>query len=148
MHFSAAHDALYLPKAALALPMRSPDATLCQLVERHAEQLLGALPETAGIVAQVQRVLSERLRHGEASIDAIAPRLGMSRRTLQRQLTQAGTRYRDVLSALRRGLAEQYLRHSQIRSEEVALLLGYADTTSFHRAFREWTGQTPGAFRQ
>ncbi len=71
----------------------------------------------------------------------------MSPRTLQRRLQAEGTTFQDVLSSTRESLARHYLGRTGVATGEIAFLLGYEDPGSFHRAFRDWTGQTPGTAR-
>lgn len=60
----------------------------------------------------------------------------------------AGTTFRDVCDATRRGLAMGYLADRRVSISEVAFLLGFSDQASFTRAFRRWTGTSPGTWRK
>lgn len=68
-------------------------------------------------------------------------------RTLQRQLKAEGTSFQAVLAYTRESLARHYLRAGDVRTSEIAYLLGYEDTNSFYRAFKTWTGSTPEVIR-
>jgi AraC-like DNA-binding protein len=72
----------------------------------------------------------------------------MSTSTLGRRLEREETTFRDLLDDLRKQLATQYLTNPDLELAEVALLLGFSQSTAFHRAFRRWTGQTPAEFRR
>lgn len=67
--------------------------------------------------------------------------------TLQRKLRDLGTSYNDVLDEMRRQLAMRYLREQRMAICEVAYLLGFSESSSFHRAFKRWAGVTPKEFR-
>ena len=73
---------------------------------------------------------------------------GAVRATLQRHLQQAGTSYQEILDQLRRELAEHYLQHSELPIQDIAAYLGFSYTRSFHRSFKQWTGCTPGQYRE
>ena len=73
--------------------------------------------------------------------------LGVSERTLQRRLTELGRSFSDVVEDFRREEAARLLATPGLHLVEVAGRLGYAEQTSFTRAFRRWTGTTPGAWR-
>jgi AraC-like DNA-binding protein len=88
------------------------------------------------------------LRDGEPSIEHLAPRLGVSVRSLQRRLREAGTSYKQVLDQVRHDLALRYLTAGELSIGEVAFLLGFSEPSAFHRAFKRWTGSTPGEFRR
>ena len=70
----------------------------------------------------------------------------MSPRTLERRLAAHGERHQDLVESVRRELAVRMLDESQ-GIEEVALLLGYTERSSFHRAFVRWFGKTPANFQ-
>ena len=72
----------------------------------------------------------------------------MTPRTLQRRLAGADYSFQDVLDATRRELAQVYLRDPALSALDVALLLGYAEQSSFTRAFRHWFDVTPSSWRQ
>ncbi len=77
----------------------------------------------------------------------LAKTLNLSERTLQRRLADEGSSYQQLLNDTRRQLAERYLRDGQLAATEIALLLGYSEPSVFFRAFRQWTGLTPGEYR-
>lgn len=97
---------------------------------------------------RAKAVLVETLPAGESSLAGVADRLAMSPRTLQRRLGEEGVAFRDLVSEIRRSLADHYLETSDLSSAEIAFLLGYEEPTSFYRAYRGWTGRTPEASRK
>ena len=105
------------------------------------------LQATASIADRVRAALLEILPGGAPSIAAVTDELATSSRTLQRQLRDEGTTFQAVLADTRHDLARHYLRQPDLRTSEVAYLLGYTDTNSFYRAFKSWTGTTPDAMR-
>ena len=90
----------------------------------------------------------ELLPKGAAKAKVIASELGVSQRTLTRQLAAHGTSFNDVLERLRKQLALRYVRGGDIRLTEISFLLGYANQPAFNQAFKRWTGKTPRALRQ
>ena len=78
----------------------------------------------------------------------MARSLGMGPRTLQRRLAEQQVEFSQLVEDVRRALARQYVAGGEYSITEVALLLGYAEASSFSRAFRRWTGQSPQAYRQ
>ncbi len=99
---------------------------------------------TASLVAAALRdALAER-----PSLDAVARRLAMSERTLQRRLLDERTSFLDVLDAVRETRARELLREPARSLVEVADDLGFADLATFCRAFKRWTGEPPGTFRR
>jgi AraC-like DNA-binding protein len=87
------------------------------------------------------------LPSGQSSIEDVANRLAMSKRSLQRHLADEAISYQDVLNDTRQELASHYLARSTISPGEISFLIGFQDTNSFLRAFKAWTGVTPGEYR-
>ena len=93
-------------------------------------------------------MLVQMLPSGHVDQDTIASKLHRSRSTLQRQLSGEGTSYRDILETTRQGLAEKYLQDSQYSQAQVAFMVGFSDQSNFARAFKRWTGMSPGEFQK
>lgn len=147
--FSADVNAIEWDRQRLDRPNPSADPLLAQTILRHAEALLAARPSPATSYAdRVRQLLLARLAEGTASLVQIARQLNMSDRTLQRRLAAEHTTFDALLDEIRHQLALRYLADPTIAVSEVAYLLGYAEPSPFHRAFRRWTGATPGEIRQ
>lgn len=143
---------LALPAHLLALPISSKDPYLLRLLEQQAQALLKPQPRLAGgqagtFFSQVQEQILEAMKNGDVSAEAVAQALDCSLRTFYRQLRGAGYSYRGLLAHTRHTLARQYLADPALAQTDVALLLGYSEQSSFIRAFRSWTGMTPGEYR-
>jgi AraC-like DNA-binding protein len=95
----------------------------------------------------VVALLGEQLAHGEPDRAQLASTLHLSERTLQRRLADEGCSYKQLLNDTRQQLAERYLSSGDLPAAEIALLLGYSEPSVFFRAFRQWTGLTPGEYR-
>jgi AraC-like DNA-binding protein len=147
--FGAAVNALEIDSALVDRPIPDADPALSRVIERHAEARLLGQPEPAETTAvRVQRLLARDLPAGEVSLSEVAAALHMSPRSLQRRLGDEGTSFDAVLDELRRDLALRYLADPKIAIAEVAYLLGFSEPSSFHRAFKRWTGATPREARQ
>ena len=77
----------------------------------------------------------------------VARRMGMSVRSLQRQLADGGKSYKEVVAETRLVLAKRLLEETAHSLAEVAFLLGFSQPSAFHRAFKRWTGKTPAEWR-
>ncbi len=118
-------------------------ATVAPQLEAELKQSLGA----KAIGAQVKAILKPLLAGRRPGIEDVARELRMSSRTLQRRLTEERTTFQQLLQEARRELARHYLLHSSLELNETAYLLGYEDAHSFFRAFQQWEGRSPGAWR-
>jgi AraC-like DNA-binding protein len=149
VRFEQEEGALIVEEAVLALPFKRADSALCAILERHAEALLGALPPLESSLSdRVRTLITAQLRGGDPSVGAIADGLHMSDRTLQRKLAAEGASFDEIVDGLRAELARRYLEDPRLAIGEVAFLLGYSEASAFHRAFKRWTGRTPGDHRR
>ena len=98
--------------------------------------------------SQVEQRLEAALESGDVGIDRIARDLGYSRQTLYRRLKAEGTTYERLLDGLRRRLALRYVREQGLAVKEAAYRLGFSDPAAFSRAFKRWTGSSPGEMRR
>ncbi len=142
IEFCAAHTEIELDESACATPMAHANATFAAIFEHEVERAIARLPAGARASENVRAAVRAALASGGASLAATARLLRVSPRTLQRQLQAERTSFAEVVDAVRRELARAYLDRG-ISIPEVAALLGYADETAFHHAFRRWTGSTP-----
>jgi AraC-like DNA-binding protein len=97
---------------------------------------------------RVRMALLEALPGGGVKMGAVAKRIGMSQRSLQRHLEIEGQNYKNLLQSIRLNLSKHYLQNTTLPTAEIAFLLGFEEPNSFFRAFRSWTGTTPEQFRQ
>ncbi|HAJ59061.1 MAG TPA: AraC family transcriptional regulator [Cyanobacteria bacterium UBA8543] len=132
----------------LEQPFVNANPGLFAVLDRYIMELLAKLPQQASLVDNVRREISVGLRSGDPGLEAIAFRLAIAPRTLQRKLKEAGTSHQELLDEMRRELSIYYLQERQMAVCEVAFLLGFSETSAFHRAFKRWTGTTPGEFRR
>lgn len=146
LQFAADDYAIALPRTLRDVPLVQANPPLQQLLRQHAEALLARLP-SASLSARVIGLLGEQLAHGEPDRGELARCLHLSERTLQRRLAEEGCSYQQLLADTRRQLAEQHLREGRLPAAEIGLLLGYSEPSVFFRAFRQWTGLTPGEYR-
>jgi len=138
---------LDLAASDLVLPLATFNAALLAALDPALEAAQPATPVTADPVAAVRHVLRRRLGDFDISLSKVAADLGVSPRTLQRQLTARGTRFALILREVRTDRAQFYLHRTSLSIREIAFLLGFDTPASFYRAFADWTGQTPGTFR-
>jgi len=116
----------------------------------HNETVLNRTPEKLGPLTwerKVRGAIEIQLPEGEPSAERIAQHLHLSFRSLQRHLADEGCSYDLLLNQSRQNLALQHMREPGTSLSEIAYLLGFADTISFSRAFKRWTGMTPSQYR-
>lgn len=128
-------------------PFLTANPGLWNVFEPELRRRLSELEAGASLEEKIRGVLLESLPSGEGSIRNVSKRLGMSSRTLQRQLKAEGLNFRDIVRATRESLSRHYLKNTNLSYPEIAFLIGFDEPSSFFRAFRKWTGMTPETVR-
>jgi len=147
LRFNSPKAVLWFHPVDLEAPIKHADETLAVYLDRLAEAKLKELGASS-LTERLGRALWSELSGGPPPLQRVAELLGMSPRTLQRHLGEEGKSFRSALEEFRREMSTHLMAHRQLAVYEVAFLLGYADPSSFHRAFRRWHRKSPRAFRR
>ncbi|RON42123.1 AraC family transcriptional regulator [Pseudomonas brassicacearum] len=147
LHFKQTDNRLYFPIELLEMPVRTADPRLFQALEPFLEQQRQIRAPVGDLLAELGRHIASSLSSGGASLEMVAQSMGLGPRTLQRRLAEHQVEFRLLVEDVRRSLAEAYVAKDHYSLTEVALLLGYAECSSFSRAFRRWTQVSPQQYR-
>lgn len=145
---SGKHLRVVFSPTAAQQPFLTANSAMWNIFEPALRKRLADLDGDATFTKRTRAVLLEGLPSGQFTVDAVAQRLSVSSRTLQRKLSYEGTSFKDVIGATREDLARHYLHRTDLTTAEIALLLGFEEVTSFFRATQRWTGMTPEGLRQ
>lgn len=128
-------------------PVRSAQPRLFAVIEEHLQQVIKNQDHESDLVNQVSNLVARELSNGVPTIDWISEQLIMTKRTLQRRLTEKGVGFSEIVDDVRRNMAVQYVEKSDISLTEISFLLGYSHLSAFCRSFKRWTGATPQKIR-
>lgn len=146
---NAESNVIVVRDADLDRPMHAwinSNAPARDIVERHLFDLLRPPEEVfQPIHEKLSRLIGQRLGRESVDLETLAEKLGVSPRTLRRQLGTFGTSFSEVLNRERRKKAEMLLSTGTIKLSQLATHLGYANQSAFSRAFRSWSGEPPSA---
>jgi AraC-like DNA-binding protein len=149
VRFGAATNQLRLSLASLALANPEHCPGTWQQLLGFCEQELAQRTRVRSLGERITQLLGPLLQGGrEPSLEQLAARLRLPAWTLRRRLAEEGTQFRAVLNDTRRDLATAYVRDTRLAFGEIAYLVGFASAEAFQRAFKRWTGQTPGEYRR
>ena len=149
VRFDQDENAMWGDAACISMPIVSRDTASHSLLQGQALKQLEMLSRgEARLADKLKSLIRARLDDGKLGLDDVAAELKMPVRTLQRRLEESGLNFRLMVEDVRRTTAEQYLRDTRMSLAEMATALGFADHASFNRAFKRWTGSSPGAFRR
>lgn len=148
LRFSQKTAGLHVAEATWNRASKGADNSLHALLEQHAQILFKkSAVEKAGLLEHVKEDILKRLREGLPTLGEISKMMGMSSKTLQRRLKEEDTTFADLMDKVRCHQAKLYLGDRTIAVAEVSWLLGFSEQSSFTRAFKRWTGQSPARWR-
>ena len=147
VRYNAERDEMLVSRDQIDRPTKVGDTSIFRFFDSHLDAELSRIEDDAPLEKQVRDQVSTALSGGVPTVAEIATSLEMSRRTLQRRLSNEGFAFHDLLDDSRRELAERLLRTTGFPLTEVAFLTGFSEQSAFTRAFKRWSGQTPRAFR-
>jgi AraC-like DNA-binding protein len=145
--FNRDMNCIYLPRAALQLPVITANELNFRLMVQQCDIELENIYSRENIVDRIKGMLATDLENGP-SIGSIASRLSVSERTLRRRLSKEAVCFRDLIKSVRHDMAIHYLRDRHYRIEEIATKTGYQDSASFRNAFKKQTGLSPQNWRK
>jgi AraC-like DNA-binding protein len=142
-------DEIAFPAGSAEQALVDSDPRLNRILLKMCEESLKALRSHSGAFRiRVENTIAPLLPHGQAMVNVVAKKLGMSRRTLERRLAEEDLSFIEVLQQLKASLAIRYLREDAMPISRIAWLLGFEEASSFTHACRRWTGKSPRELRK
>ena len=96
---------------------------------------------------KVKAIFNNELGSELPSAQQVAEQLNMSVRTLHRHLNKEGTSYQQLKDDFRKEAVLAYMNRRELSINAISLLMGFQDSSAFHRSFKKWTGMSPGQYR-
>lgn len=148
VRFGAGENALVFSRTLLGMSLVQADENLHLAMREQARAAMEKAFSHADLAHRVRQALIPLMPKCEATLEHAASALGMSARTLQRRLGSVSSGFQSVLDSARKDMAVIYLRDPALSVLDVSLLLGYAEQSSFTRAFRGWFACSPSVWRR
>lgn len=148
VQFDQAFNGLLLDNAVLDAPLPQADAELASLHRARASVLLSALSEPLPLRRQVEQWFAGALEGSVPGRADAAQQFGLGERTFARRLRAEGAHYAELVDGARRALACMAVADGGEPFAHIARRLGFSEASAFNRAFRRWTGRSPGDWRQ
>ncbi|NVN37016.1 AraC family transcriptional regulator [Komagataeibacter swingsii] len=152
VRFSCTENAIRICRSHLGSMPEMANDIAANMMADYCENMLARINHSLSMVERVRQSISAQFRTppnaARPTLEVVATDLGMGARTLRRMLALEGVRFQDLVNEHMARLAQAMLRDSDRSIKEIGFSLGYTEVSGFHRAFRSWTGVTPGAYRE
>jgi len=147
LRFDAAQTRLILAVDGLDAPVRRTAAELRRFLAQAPANILVKYRDPHSLARQLRHLLRDRPAETWPPLEALAVQLGQSVSTLRRRLAAEGQNYQALKDSVRKEQAMRWLADAERPFSDIAERLGFADSSSFYKAFRKWTGASPGQYR-
>jgi AraC-like DNA-binding protein len=144
--FGERQTAIVFDRALMNRASLHKDEDVHEALRAIAERRILRLSQHTPFTLRVRDLLVEQ-GPSQPDMDRIARTLGLSKRSLRRRLVSEGSSYKAIVKEALAIVAKRYLRDKRLTIQETAYEMGFADSSTFHRAFKRWTGNTPGSYR-
>jgi len=144
--FGRCENAIGFAREVLDQPLSGGDDTLREVLFQRAEHALAAQRYATRFSVRVRALLREA-ELDKVDIRSVSKALTLSAPGLRRRLSAEDVTWSDLLDEARRERALEALARPETTIKELSDCLGFSEPSAFHRAFRRWTGMTPGAYR-
>jgi AraC-like DNA-binding protein len=148
VHFGQPASRIVFDAAYLALPTIRSEKALQTFLRGAPANILTRYRHDTGLTTQIRAALKASPPAAWPDFETLAAQLGIPPATLRRRLLGEGQRFAAIKDEMRYTLAQTLLREPARSVAAVAAELGYTEPSAFHRAFRKWTGMSPGEFRK
>ncbi|MGM0768955.1 MAG: AraC family transcriptional regulator [Pseudomonadota bacterium] len=148
LEFEAGRTALTFDKRFLAAPVIRDRPEMRQFLKTSPADLLSRPDESNTFTGRIRALIGRDFSKPLPDFEWIAAELHTSPQTLRRRLKQENTSFQEIKDLLRRDMAIYYLGRQELPINDIASKVGFTEPSTFHRAFKKWTGVTPGAYRE
>jgi AraC-like DNA-binding protein len=131
----------------LELPVVQNIQSVEEFLHQAPASLLVKYRDHANVTERIRRILRRHLEGEMPSLEEVSKSLGVTPQTLRRRLQDEGQGYQAIKDDLRRDIAIECLARPDLTLIEIANLVGFSEPSTFHRAFKKWTGVAPGEYR-
>jgi len=147
VQFDAGENAMVVTQRWLNTPIPTHNPKILNILKEQANAAIADQKHRDPLSRQVERLILENISSGVLSIDMVANSLKIHRSTLHRKLQETGTSFQELLRDIRKNLSVYYLNQG-LKLDQIAYLLGYANSSGFQAAFKTWFGKTPGSLQR
>jgi AraC-like DNA-binding protein len=146
--YNNARNAIVFPTSWLSLPLVQNPLSLSKFLKDSLAHIIVGNQRPIGLTEQIKAIISKGYGNAFPDFAQVCESLNMTPQTLRRRLKEENTSYQAIKDGIRQDAACYYLAKEELSIDEIALMMGFSEASSFHRAFKKWTGHTPAAYRR
>ena len=147
IRYGQAHVGMSFEARWLDLPVVQSPQSLREFLAGSPANLIVKYRDTSSLTERIRRLLRKRLGSELPSLEEVGDALAVTPQTLRRRLRDEGRGFQQIKDELRRDAAIEYLLHTPLPLLDIANRVGFSEASTFHRAFKQWTGVAPGEYR-
>ncbi|MGI9293962.1 MAG: AraC family transcriptional regulator [Pseudomonadales bacterium] len=144
--FDAERFGIVVDSACMKIPILNNDPRMASLLDEYMEML--ATRSGNRVTDKVELIIQDLLSTSDCTLEAVSDLFKVTPRALQHRLQREFTSFHEIVENVRKKTAVSCLRTSSMDLTNIALLLGYSDSSAFSRSFRRWYNQTPSQWRR
>lgn len=141
-HIGLSFDARWLD-----LPVVQSPQSLREFLADSPGNLIVKYRDASSLAERIRRLLRKRLGHDMPSLEEVGEVLAITPQAVRRRLRDEGRGFQRIKDELRRDAAIEFMLHTKLPLIDVANRVGFSEASTFHRAFKQWTGVAPGEYR-
>ena len=148
IQYQCSHNYIQFDASYLNLAIKQDQRSWYQFLQQTPENLLVRFKNPYALSSQIRKQLLEVSPAEWLELNELAIKMNMSEATMQRRLKSEGVSYQQLKNDIRRDTAIELLTRSERSLQDISDELNFQEPSAFHRAFKKWTGVSPGAYRQ
>ncbi len=141
-------NAVVFPTSWLSLPLVQNPLSLSKFLKDSLALIIVGNAQPIGLPEQIRAIISKEYGNSFPDFAQVCEQLNMTPQTLRRRLKEENTSYQEIKDSIRKDASLYYLGKEELSIDEIALMMGFSEASSFHRAFKKWTGRTPASYRR
>ncbi len=146
--FDSKETALVFDRQFLELPIMQTEPVLKEFLKISPADLLARPEDRNTMTAHIRGLLGRDFSNDFPEFDWLAEQVHLAPQSLRRKLREEGTNFQEIKDSLRRDTAIGLLSRPELSVHDIAEKMGFSEASTFHRAFKKWTGLTPGDYRK